>query len=93
MFRRFAAIGALLGLVIPGVLLLKVRITNNAFGIYEVLLWPSSLGLMANEQYKDGDPMIWFNMAESVLINVVWYVVLAAIAYAISRAFRGHRGA
>lgn len=85
MFRRFASVGALIGLLIPGVLLLKIYVTREAFGAFEVLLWPSSLSLLANEQYADGNPMIWVNMAESVLVNIVWYVVLAIIAYACYR--------
>jgi len=48
---------------------------------------------MANEAYQDGDPMIWFNIAVSILINMVWYIVLASIIFTFSRLGKGHRGA
>lgn len=86
MFKKFVVIGVLLGLVIPGLVLLKVRVTNEAAGMYEFMLWPSSIDLMANEQYSDGDPMIWVNMAMSIIANVVWYSVLASLAYGVRRA-------
>jgi hypothetical protein len=38
MFMRFAFIGATLGLIIPIVLLLKVQVTGEAFGVIEVLV-------------------------------------------------------
>ncbi len=91
MFKKFVGIGVLLGLLIPGLVLLKVSVTGEAAGWYEFLLWPSSIALMANEQYGDGDPMIWVNMAMSVLANVIWYSVLASLAYAVRRALRAIR--
>jgi hypothetical protein len=93
MFMRFAFIGATFGFIIPIILLLKVQVTGEAFGVIEVLAWPSSFSLMANEAYQDGDPMIWFNMAVSILINMVWYIALASIIFTFSRLDKGHRGA
>ncbi|MCK9623058.1 MAG: hypothetical protein M0R47_21290 [Methylobacter sp.] len=92
MFMRFAFIGATLGLIIPIVLLLKVQVTGEAFGVIEVLAWPSSFSLMANEAYQDGDPMIWFNMVVSIFINMVWYISLASIIFTFSRLVKGHSG-
>lgn len=85
MFKKFVGIGALVGLLVPGLVLLKFSMTNELAGMFEFLLWPSSIFLMANEQYSDGDPQIWVNVAISVLVNVVWYIVLASFAYAIRR--------
>jgi hypothetical protein len=93
MFIRFAFIGATLGLIIPIVLLLKVQVTGEAFGVIEVLAWPSSFSLITNESYQDGDPMIWFNMAVSILISMVWYIALASIIFTFSRLGKGRRGA
>ena len=88
MFKKFISVGALAGLLIPGLVLLNVSMTKETAGVYAFLLWPSSLALMANEQYSEGDPMIWINMAIAVLVNVAWYAALAGIAYAIIRKFR-----
>lgn len=85
MFKKFVSLGALAGLLIPGLVLLNVSATKEAVGLYALLLWPSSIALMANEQYSEGDPMIWVNMAIAVLVNVVWYIALAGISYAIFR--------
>lgn len=93
MFKKFIFFGGLTGLLIPGLILLYVSATNETAGVYAFLLWPSSITLMANEQYSEGDPMIWINLALAVIVNVVWYTVLAGIAYAIFRKIGGRRSA
>lgn len=91
MFKKFVGAGVLLGLLIPCLVFLKVSVTKELAGMYEFLLWPSSIVLMANEQYGEGDPMIWVNWAISVLANVVWYTILASLVYAMHRALGTRR--
>ena len=93
MFKKFVGTGVLLGLLIPGLVFLKVSVTKELAGMYEFILWPSSIVLMANEQYGEGDPLIWVNWVISVLANMVWYAILASLAYAIRRALHAGRNA
>jgi len=84
MFIRFVMIGATAGLAIPFLLMAMAQITHQSFGITEVMLWPSSFLLMANEGHE-GEPVVWVNMSTAIGINIAWYIIGASILYVIFR--------
>jgi hypothetical protein len=80
MLRRFLVTGAVAGFLLPLILLVRWKLTGQIFGLLEVWLWPSSILLMAITGALDASA--WLLLAFTVLLNVLVYVLLAAIVYA-----------
>ena len=80
MLRRFLAAGSIIGAVVPAALWARHLVTQELFGALEVLLWPPSILLMALEG-SPGAAWTWAVVAASVLLNMLWYVVLAFVIY------------
>jgi hypothetical protein len=81
MLKRFLIAGAALGLLVPAALWARTTLTGQLFGLLEVSLWPPSILLMATEN-SEGGPTVWLVMALAVLLNVLWYTLIAGIVYA-----------
>jgi hypothetical protein len=86
--KKALTVSAVLGLVIPWLLLWRVDVTHKAFGRAEMMAWPASVGLMANEQYRPGDLHILVNIWIAVGLNVLWYCIVASIIYGLYRLAR-----
>jgi hypothetical protein len=82
MYKRFFLTGAIVGLIIPAVLLAWAKITGALFGLVQVLVWPSSIILMATER-PDVAPFDWLYLAASIALNCLWYALIATVFYLI----------
>ena len=55
----------------------KSLLTGQAFGILEVIVWPTPLYLMANEKAQTSWEF-WTNFGKAIFSNILLYVVVGA---------------
>jgi hypothetical protein len=78
--KRYVLFGASLGLLVPLAILIAAYLFGYQYGISTVVLWPSSL-LYAVASDLRPKPYMPGLYAQAILFNVIWYVILACIAY------------
>ncbi len=71
------AIGGVTGLIVPLVMLGYHTLSGQAAGLSTVVIWPSSIMLMATEGMTPEDAKMV--LAQSVMINIVVYSVVGGI--------------
>jgi hypothetical protein len=82
--KRYVLFGASLGLLVPLVVLIAAYLFGYQYGVSTVVLWPSSLlfAVASDIRPKPYMPELY---VQAVLFNVIWYVILACIAYFLRR--------
>jgi len=78
--KRYVLFGAALGILVPAVVLLTSYLFRHQPDVITVILWPPSLLLAVASNVRPVPYMPWL-YAQAVLFNVIWYVILACIAY------------
>ena len=74
---RAIAIGGVTGLIVPLVMLGYHTLSGQSAGLSTVVIWPSSIMLMATEAMPKEDAKMV--LAQSVVINIVVYAVVGGI--------------
>ena len=74
---RACAFGGLIGLIVPLTMLGYHTLSGQLAGLTTIVVWPSSIMLMATEGMPPADARIV--LAQSVVINIVVYSVVGGI--------------
>jgi len=82
--KRYVLFGASLGILVPAFVLLASYLFRHQPDIITVILWPPSLLLAVASSVRPVPYMPWL-YAQAVLFNIIWYVMLACMAYFVRR--------
>jgi hypothetical protein len=90
-FLRWVSVSAIVGFIVPVAYLLGFEIFNYTMNKVWMLIWPSSIFLMATDG-SEGTPGAYLIIAESSLANIILYSILGCVLWGISRAIIKARG-
>ena len=73
-------VGGALGTIVPIIAWWRYYFYDYLFGSAVVMLWPSSIVLMATDGHEH-DPDVWVIIAIALLSNIILYAAIAALLW------------
>ena len=81
-FRYAAAVGAVVGLVVPVLSLLYIFALHGIGSLWTVIVWPSSIMMLGPEAGPDAPG--FGTLCLSIAVDAVWYAVLFAAIWCLA---------